>query len=107
MKQKMIYISGPISGLSEGQVRNRFKAAAEEIEMAYWESDVRPIPVSPLDNGLPGDAEYGQHMKADLLMLMGCDAIYMSKGWESSRGCMTEHSVASAIGLEIIYSKYL
>lgn len=103
MKRKMIYLSGPISGLREDQVRNGFKRAAEYVEGMYWDKGIEALPVSPLDNGMPTDATYGQHMKADLIMLMGCDAIFMSSGWERSRGCMTEHSVASALGMEIIY----
>lgn len=32
-----------------------------------------------------------------------CSAVYFAKGWEEARGCVIEHSVASAYGFTIIY----
>jgi hypothetical protein len=32
-----------------------------------------------------------------------CHAVYFCKGWENARGCIIEHDVARAYGLEIIY----
>ena len=32
-----------------------------------------------------------------------CHAAYFCKGWRQARGCIIEHEVAQAYGLEIIY----
>lgn len=34
-----------------------------------------------------------------------CDAVYFTKGWESTRGCKIEHDAAKAYGLQIIYEQ--
>jgi hypothetical protein len=34
-----------------------------------------------------------------------CHAAYFCKGWENARGCIIEHDVARAYGLEIIYEE--
>lgn len=97
--QVKVYISGPISG---GDIRTRKKlldeAAGKLREQGYQ-------PVSPFDNGLPADASYGDHMRADLKMMLDCHAIYMLRGWSSSRGAVIEKKVAAACGMTIIYQE--
>ena len=34
-----------------------------------------------------------------------CDTVYFVKGWSEARGCIIEHSVAEAYGLNIIEEK--
>ena len=35
--------------------------------------------------------------------LVDCDAIYMLRGWENSKGARAEHAVAVWVGLDIMY----
>lgn len=57
MKKKKIYISGPISGLPFDKVEEAFNGAEFRLlEQGYQ-------PVNPLDNGLPRDASWKEHMK--------------------------------------------
>ena len=42
-------------------------------------------------------------IEGDLEMLWRCDAIYMLKGWEDSRGAVTERDQAITIDLQVIY----
>lgn len=97
--QVKVYISGPISG---GDIRKRkkmFDEAAGKLRKQGFQ------PVSPFANGLPADASYGDHMRADLKMMLDCDAIYMLRGWSSSRGAVIEKKVAAACGMTILYQE--
>ena len=59
-------------------------------------------PVNPFNNGVSLDAPYEDHMRADLRMLLGCDGIYLLRGWMASRGACLERTVAEACGLLIM-----
>lgn len=96
MIQRKIYISGGISGHPLEERRAVFACAEEELRGRGYD------PVNPFNNGVLLDAPYGDHMRADLRMLLDCDGIYLLRGWESSRGACLEHAVAEACGLSIM-----
>ena len=58
--------------------------------------------VNPFDNGVPDDEHWRVHMKADIAMLVQCDAIYMMPGWELSKGCKLELDVATSCGIRLM-----
>ena len=94
-----VYISGPITGIDPEVCRARFEAAKLRLrERGY-------TPVSPLENGLPVDAPYDDHMRRDLEMLAECDAIYMLNGWEHSKGCRIEFNVATTNRIPITFER--
>ena len=98
-KKEKLYLSLPITG-REAEERRAF--AAEMIEqisrlMPWYEV------VNPLDNKLEYDVHWSQHMKADIAMLIECDAIYMCKDWQWSHGCKLEHDIATSCGLDVFY----
>ena len=93
--KKKIYISGPISG-HDLEVRRRvFSDAAKAAAALGFE------PVSPFDNGVPEDAPWEDHMRADIEMLLDCHAILMLPGWKDSKGATTEIIIAQRINLKI------
>lgn len=98
-KPVKVYISGPISG---GNLKKREKAF-DEAAVSLIVQGYKPV--SPFANGLPADASYGDHMRADLKMMLDCDAIYMLRGWSSSRGAVIEKKVAAACGMTILYQE--
>lgn len=77
---KKIYISGPISGLPLETVYNNFTNA----EVQLLEQDYEPV--NPLNNGLPTTATSEEHMRADLRLLLDCDAIYARRMKKVKRG---------------------
>lgn len=96
-QMKKIYISGPISGLPLETVYNNFtNAEAQLLEQGY---EV----VNPLNNGLPTNATWEEHMRADLRLLLDRDAIYMLEGWEKSRGARIEYALAVDLKMDIQY----
>lgn len=94
-----IYISGAISGIHIQVVTDRFKKAETEIAAKGHE------PVNPLNNGLDKKDSWLNHMRADIKMLLDCDAIYMMAGWPDSRGAIIEKQLAENLGLKVIFQK--
>lgn len=100
---KRIYIAGPMTG-KEDMNRVGFRKAVDSI----WEtSKGTAIGFNPHQVGdMLGWTEktpLSEIASVLLVDLCDCDAIYMLRGWEQSKGATAEHAVAKWIGLEIIY----
>lgn len=95
MKSKKCYISGPITGIPDGN-KARFLAASEALKAIGYE------PVNPHDNGVQAGAPWAEHMRADIAILMGCDRIFMLPGWTASKGARIEYDLAAALGIPLI-----
>jgi len=96
MNKKKIYVSLPMTGYDEESIVARVADATRRLEHLGYDA------VSALDNGLPRGAAYEAHMKADLRMMLDCDAVYMCEGHEHSRGCRAERRAATACGLTVL-----
>lgn len=92
MSQHTIYISGPMTGLPEFN-KPAFFAAEEALQAMGF------VVVNPARNGLPDTAEWHQHMRADIKMLMDCTAVAMLDGWWLSRGARLEQDIAKRLGM--------
>lgn len=97
MEKEKIYISGAISHHDIEERMGAFASAEERILMAGC------LPVNPFRNGLPQPGDWREHMRVDLRMLLDCDAIYMLKGWELSKGAKLELDVASSCGIKVLF----
>lgn len=93
---KKIYISGPIAGYDMEERKLAFLKVQHLIEGLGHEA------VNPFDNGVPEDAHWREHMRADIGLLVGCDAIFMMPSWELSKGCKLELDVASSCGIQVM-----
>lgn len=49
--------------------------------------------------------DYRQYINMGLCELMHCDAIYMLKGYENSKGALLEKHYAETVGMEIMYQE--
>jgi len=99
LSELRIYISGAIAHLDLNERKEAFKNAEATLgEMGYF-------PIDPFNNGLPENASWREHMKADIGLLLSCSIIYMLKGWELSKGCKLELDVATSCGLDVIFEK--
>ena len=77
-RKEKVYISGAISGHNFRERLYVFARAEHSLREKGYET------VNPFDNGLPETAKYEEHIKTDLTLLLGCDSIYMLRGWEES-----------------------
>lgn len=104
---KSIYISLPISGQEE-TYEARLNAAVAYVQAKYPEYDTI---ITPKGIALTLNAkwwkkdkpEYKDYLTADIVAINDCDAIFMSKGWEHSNGCIAEQAFARAIGIDILF----
>ena len=97
--KKKVYLSGPISGVDMEECRRNFENVKKFLEFSGF------LCVCPLENGLPYNSPTREHLRRDIELLMGCDAIYMMERWCHSAGCVLEFQVATAIGLEVMFQE--
>ena len=98
---KRIYISGPITN-NPNYVTDFLKAELNIISHLDWPYTeiINPVSVS---ESLPDSFKYEDYMTIDMILLTRCDAIYMLRGYEKSKGAIAELLMAKNMGLEIIY----
>ena len=87
-----VYIAGPITGHDDYIVK--FNSAEGRIRTRGHE------PVNPARNEAN---DYKGYIDKGLEQLKECDAIYMLRGWELSKGALLERSYAQTVGLTIMY----
>lgn len=98
---KMIYLSGPIS-LDGRATPPEIEANVGRFHAAKAALAARGFTVlSPLDNGLPADSSWADHMRADLAMLLQADELVLLPRWQESRGSTLEMFVATQIGIPV------
>lgn len=94
-----IYISLPISSRPEHEAREH----ADRVKAAL--SRAGHTSVNPFESYLGKDAQYIDHLCADLRMLYDCNAICLCDGWQFSKGCRIEANFAREFGKEIMYER--
>ena len=99
MQKKKIYISGQISGLTPDEYRANFLEAARQLHAQGYEV------INPIFNGVDATQPWQVNMKADIRLLLECDAIYMLPNWELSNGATLEREIAKALGFVIEYER--
>lgn len=99
MQKKKIYISGKISGLTPDEYRANFLEAARQLHAQGYEV------INPIFNGVDATQPWQVHMKADIRLLLECDAIYMLPNWELSNGATLEREIAKALDFVIEYER--
>lgn len=96
MSKKKIYISGKITGLKPSSAKNAFDVCDRKLTAQGYET------VNPMAMVYDPKKEYDQAMKECISLLIDCDAIYLMSNWQSSKGAILEHMIASVIGIEIL-----
>ena len=87
-----VYISGKITG--DADYKQKFKAAQNILESAGFEVF---NPAEQEDTG----KSWTWNMKKDIAGLMECDAIFLLKDWEESRGARLECYIAQQLEMKI------
>lgn len=107
-KTLRVYVAGPMAGLPEHNFpafhaeAARLRALGHEVlspaekagEQAAADADTQGLAFRETQT-------YKDFLRADLRMVLDCDAISLLPGWENSRGATLERTVAEAIGLEV------
>jgi len=96
LQKPKIYISGPITG-QEDTAEARFENS-EKLLLEYGWDVVNPMKLNH-DNH---DKSWESFMKVDLKAMMECDAIYMMREWQGSKGAIMERDIAKKLKMKII-----
>ena len=105
---KTLYVAGPMRGYKDFNFP-AFDAAADRLRADGWRV------LNPAEHDRNGGFDetlntldgFDMHdaFRWDIEAVLASDAIYMLAGWENSHGANIEHSVAKAIGLELLYEE--
>jgi hypothetical protein len=91
-----IYLAGPMTGLPDHNFP-AFRAAAKRLQQAGWEV------INPADNfGGCTNLPRSSYLRADVALLLQCDAMAMLPGWHDSRGAKLEYLLGRELGMPII-----
>lgn len=90
----MLYLTGPMSGISQYN-RPAFNDAAARLR------DLGYTVLNPAENGgaMPDDAPWEDWMRLALTQMLKCDALVLLNGWQRSRGAQLEHEVATRLNM--------
>lgn len=94
-----VYISGQISGLPIEEAMAKFEKAEADLTNKGYEV------VNPMKNGISFKAPWELHMAMDIVLLIGCQAIYLLLDWGNSKGATLEKNIAELTGKVIIYQE--
>lgn len=98
-----IYISGKITGLSLEDAFDFFELAEAHL-LNKGHDPINPIKANGIDGTEKAvTASWRDYMMADIALLFDCDAIYMLKNWQDSKGAKIERAIAEHLGLQIHY----
>ncbi len=129
---KRIYISGPVTGTDDYEQRFSEAAALLQSRYAIFVigDTKRIVPINDADGGiieiprnariipldfniavnpieitrsLPVDTKWRDYIDITLAALRTCDAIYMLRNWEKSKGATIEKLYAEGSGMRIYY----
>lgn len=91
-----IYISGPMTGRPEFNYP-AFHAVAAELRAVGHHVE------NPAENHEPECKSWSGYMRLALAQLVFCEAIYMLRGWERSKGARIEFDLAKALNIELMF----
>tara|TARA_R110002020_G_scaffold1459_5_gene6580 strand:+ start:256 stop:606 length:351 start_codon:yes stop_codon:yes gene_type:complete len=111
IKENSVYLSGAISGRDWKVAKGHFKAFEYCLEDEITRD---PSPnqekmgfriVNPTD--LDEQESWVDYMKIHIPAMIGCEAVVMLTGWETSRGAALERMIAHELKMPIYYEEEL
>ena len=106
-KKIKVFISTPMTGLSEAKILSDIEKAKKDIKILLGHKTDN-YEIEFIHNFTPNieESDTNNSIKClgnAILILANCDYIYFNKGWENSRGCCIEHDVAKRYSVRKLY----
>ena len=112
MTKKVVFISLPMSRLSDEKIEEQLKKA-KRAYLDQTQTDIREIAFDDNFNRVvfePADFEVIQEGREPLFYLSGalglmacCDEVFLYGNWEEARGCRVENYVCELYGVPHVY----
>jgi len=102
MKQKSIYIAGPVTGRPWKEAAAQFSAAEKRIRAAAAGSKTEIFTLNPTDFCRP-DYDWLTAMRACVCQVASCHGIALLQGWQRSRGATLELKLAQDLHIPVVY----
>ena len=98
-----VYISMPMNGKTDEQIKNELDAISERLKLAFV-SDIEVIS-SFINKEAPvkADRAGAWYLGESLKMIAQADLVYFAEEWFLSRGCTFERDVCLAYKIPIIF----
>ena len=94
MRMKKLFISQPMRGKTDEEIRKEREIAVQEAEKALGE------PVEVIDSFFTGNTMKPlECLGESLKLLANADVAYFASGWEQARGCRIEQICAREYGI--------
>lgn len=91
-----IFISMPMNGKSDKQVRREFVSHKTKLLKEYPEAEIINSIIDGFETSDPL-----KYLVKSLEMLSDADIVFFAKGWSEARGCKVEYHVSEAYGKAI------
>lgn len=96
LSHSTLYLSGPMTGLPEFNFP-AFNAAAKHLRMLGM-TIINPAEMDDGNTSLP----WGYYIRRDIKKLMECDGVVVLEGWQKSKGCNVELTIARMLDMKIL-----
>lgn len=109
MKEIKIFISMPMRGKTEEEIKKDYESAntyaLSEFERTVFDEKPADYHVTTVHGGTSGETPLKAFAKS-LMILADCDYVYFHSGYDEtfrdSRGCSLEHKICKAYGVKIL-----
>lgn len=88
-----IFISQPMKGFSEEEIRHNREKAIQKIKNLYGDD------AEIIDSFIEGEGNSLWFLGKSIELLSTADVAYFLKGWNKARGCRIEYMCASNYGI--------
>lgn len=88
-----IFISQPMKGLSEKEIKSNREKAIKNIKSLYGDD------VEIIDSYVDGEGTPLLSLGESIKLLSTADVVYFLKGWNTARGCRIEYMCANDYGI--------
>ena len=92
-----VYIAGKVTGLPKDEIFRKFYESEKSLKQAGY------TVMSPATLVLNEGFDHSDYMHICFAMIDVCDAVYMQKDWQDSKGAKLEHQYASGSVKQIFY----
>lgn len=99
---KQIFISQPMKGLTDEEIKEERKRIIKIIKEKYKDYEIIDSYFEEFHCGDEIKNKSIMYLAKSIELIAKADVCFFAKGWEYARGCRIEHSIARNYGVECL-----